>query len=84
MEGSAPFDCSGLGLFSAEQGVWLDLSLKVEICFSCGTVHLLQVKHTSKNPPGLQLEHAPAAFMSLATHLLERHHNDEKICFMSS
>lgn len=31
MEGSASFDCSGLGLFSAQQGVWLDLSLKVKI-----------------------------------------------------
>lgn len=50
----------------------------MEIWFSCGTVHLLQVKHSFKNPPGLELEHAPPASMSLATHLLERHHNDEK------
>lgn len=84
MEGSASFDYSGLGLFSAQQGVWLDLSLKVKIQFSCCTVHLLQVKHAFENPPGLELEYAPAAFMSLATHLRERHCNDEEICFMSS
>lgn len=48
-----------------------------QIWFSCGTVHLLQVQHASKNPPGLE-EQYPAAFMSLATHSLERHHNDAK------
>lgn len=30
-----------------------------------------------RTPPGLE-EHGPAAFMSLATHSLETHHNGEK------
>lgn len=36
---------------------------------SCSTLHLLQVKHASKNPSDLELGHAPAALMCLATHV---------------
>lgn len=55
-------------LFSAQQPVWLDLSLEEEMWCGYGTAHLLQAQHAFKNPP----VHVPATFMTLETHSLKR------------